>query len=167
VREVLHATLIEETSVVAMPAVPLSEVFASVAPRTLREHSGPKETAGPPDRAISPPAKRSASRPAALAAPRDPTWYSARELDELPRPLRPIRPPHMPAARGGGRVLLQLAIDESGAVTDARIVDADWQGDLAARVLAAGREARFRPGMKGGRIVKSKLLVELTFEPKG
>lgn len=106
----------------------------------------------------------------ALAVPRDPTWYSARELDELPRPLRPIRPPRTiaPAQDSApGRVVLQLAIDETGTVTDAAIVDADPPGALAARAVAAGREARFRPGTKGGRIVKSRVLLELTFGAGG
>jgi TonB family protein len=62
-----------------------------------------------------------------------------------------------------GRVVLQLAIDESGTVTDASIVNADAQADLASWALAAGWEARFRPGTKGGRIVKSRVLLELTF----
>jgi protein TonB len=65
-----------------------------------------------------------------------------------------------------GRVVLRLAIDESGTVTDASIVNADAQADLASWALAAGREARFRPGTKGGRIVKSRVLLELTFGPR-
>jgi TonB family protein len=61
--------------------------------------------------------------------------------------------------------VLQLAIDESGAVTDATVVDAEAQGGLAAQALTAVRAVRFRPGGKGGRIVKSRVLLELTFDP--
>ena len=45
--------------------------------------------------------------------------------------------------------MLQLAIDESGTVTDAAVVEAEPQGDFETRALAAAREARFRPD-KGG-----------------
>ncbi len=98
---------------------------------------------------------------------RDPTWYSARELDELPRPLQPIRPPRTASVRAPGRVVLQLAIDERGMVIDAVVLDADAGAELAKLALAAGRDARFHPGTKGGRIVKSKVLLELTFSPAG
>jgi len=115
----------------------------------------------------APPARTAA--PATIAVPRDPTWYSVRELDELPRPLRPIRPPRTATAAPGqhGRVVLQLAIDESGTVIDAIVMDADAAEGLASLALAAGRDAHFRPGTKGGRIVKSKVLVELTFGAGG
>lgn len=63
--------------------------------------------------------------------------------------------------------MLRLAIDETGTVIDASVLDADARSDLASPALAAARDARFRPGTKGGRIVKSKVLVELTFVPEG
>jgi len=102
----------------------------------------------------------------ALTVPRDPTWYSAKQLDELPRPLHPIRPtlPHIRDEAGAqGRVVLQLLIDENGVVTEASVLEAEPADDLAASALAAGRATRFRPGSKGGRIVKSRVLLELTF----
>lgn len=164
--EVLQVRLIEDAPSVALAAPvapPPTEVAGSGVAR-----AAPKE---PPVRkpTTRAPGTRGVS-PAAPAVPRDPTWYSARELDELPRPLRPIRPPRTTAPAQGsapGRVVLQLAIDETGTVTDAAIVDADPQGDLAARAVAAGRETRFRPGTKGGRIVKSRVLLELTFVAGG
>ena len=98
--------------------------------------------------------------------PRDPTWHSAKQLDELPQPLDAIRP-KLAQIRGEGaeqgRVVLQLLIDENGVVTDASVLEADPQGDFAARALAAGREARFRPGTKQGRTVKSRVLLELSY----
>lgn len=106
--------------------------------------------------------------PVALTVPRDPTWYSAKQLDELPRPLGAIRPKLLQIRGEGteqGRVVLQLLIDENGVVTDASVLEAEPQGDFAARALAAGREARFRPGSRSGRIVKSRVLMELSYGP--
>lgn len=155
----------------AVPVAPApTEVAgAGVARAAPKEPPLRKPTTRAPGRDPGAPEIRGVS-PAAPAVPRDPTWYSARELDELPRPLRPIRPPRTTAPAqdsAPGRVVLQLAIDETGTVTDAAIVDADPPGALAARAVAAGREARFRPGTKGGRIVKSRVLLELTFGAGG
>lgn len=166
----LHARLIEDApaAAVATPVSPpaVESPRPSVTPAQPRERLQRKASARAPGRDLGAPETRGAS-PAALAVPRDPTWYGARELDELPRPLRPIQLPRMPTAGEAGaqgRVVLQLAIDESGAVTDATVVDAEAQGGLAAQTLAALRAARFRPGGKGGRIVKSRVLLELTFD---
>jgi protein TonB len=101
-----------------------------------------------------------------LPLPRDPTWYSARQLDELPRPLRPIRPKHPDAAGEGkatGRIVLRLLIDESGTVTDVSVLEPAREGHFETSALAAVRETRFRPGSKGGRIVKSSILLELSY----
>jgi len=106
---------------------------------------------------------------AALPVIRDPTWYPVRQLDELPRPLQPIRPKLRDAfgdAAVQGRVVLQLLIDENGVVTDAKVVEAEPDGFLEAPALAAVRDARFRPGSKDGRVVKCRTLLELSYGPR-
>jgi protein TonB len=148
--------------------------------QTSRRATGRTTSAPVRERALRPATDRQPGRgpsapnaidasPVALAVPRDPTWYSAKQLDELPRPLGPIRP-KLPLARGAGtaqgRVVLQLLIDENGVVTSASVLEAEPEGDLAEQALAAGREVRFRPGSKGGRVVKSRVLLELTFGPR-
>ncbi|MFO1204297.1 MAG: TonB family protein [Burkholderiales bacterium] len=168
----LHARLTEDmpgTSVADPPPPPATgEAVTSTA---ARDGAGvqpqPKATTHRPDSSTSPVKRRSSAAPAAATVPRDPTWYSARELDELPRPLKPIRAPRVASSGAPGRIVLRLAIDETGTVIDASVLDADARGDLASPALAAARAARFRPGTKGGRIVKSKVLVELTFVPDG
>lgn len=162
----LHVRLIKDGPATAVAApVPLPAIESSgssTTPAQPKDRPQRKAVVRAPDRGLGTPEARRVSP----AVPRDPTWYSARELDELPRPLRPIRPPRLPASGEAvpqGRVVLQLAIDESGTVTDAIVVDASAPGDLAAQALAAGQVARFRPGSKGGRIVKSRVLLELTF----
>jgi protein TonB len=100
-----------------------------------------------------------------LAVPRDPTWYSAKQLDTLPRPLQPIPPPPRPVPGTPGRVVLQLLIDEDGVVTDASVVESEPEGSFVAWALTAGRQTRFRPGSKDGRAVKSRVLLELSFGP--
>lgn len=150
---------------VTTPALPVPASSAS-APSGVRlaVPRQPKATPRRAERDLA--AVQSRSAPA-VAVPRDPTWYSARELDELPRPLRPIRPPRVASLRAQGRVVLQLAIDERGTVIDATVIGADARAELVTMALAAGRGARFHPGAKGGRIVKSKVLIELTFAPDG
>ena len=98
--------------------------------------------------------------------PRDPTWYSAKQLDAVPRALAPILPKYpetAPASGVRGRVLVLLLIDETGAVTDASVVEADPEGYFEESALAAVRDARFEPGSKGGRVVRSRVLVELSY----
>ena len=171
----LHARLIEDAPgvpvvVAPVPPAPI-ESSGPVAARTTiapaRERPPRTATARAPGKVRGALEAADAS-PVALAVPRDPTWYSARELDELPRPLRPIRPKLQPLrgeAQAQGRVVLRLLIDENGVVTEASVLEAEPAGDFAQRALAAGRETRFRPGSKSGRIVKSRVLLELTFGP--
>jgi protein TonB len=131
--------------------------------RPARTPVGPSTSAGAPPsqsaRAADPPE-------ASLPLASDPTWYPAKQLDVLPRALAPIRPiyPNTPAeAETGGRVLLLLLIDESGEVTEAAVVEADPEGYFEESALTAARSARFEPGSRAGRRVKSRVLVELNY----
>lgn len=144
---------------------PLARRRSRAAPAPVRE-SAPQ-----PDTAVSEthPARTSGAARALPNVP-DPTYYSARELDAYPRPLAPLgfdHPERAGRGRVGGRLLLQLLIDELGAVKDVSVVEAEPAGyfDEAARsVLAA---ARFVPGMKDGRAVKSRLLLSVSFAAAG
>ncbi|MET0218314.1 MAG: TonB family protein [Burkholderiales bacterium] len=111
--------------------------------------------------------RRAAALPeVAVPLPRDPTWYPAKQLDELPLALVPIQPKYTESGDGSsrkGRVVVLLLIDESGTVAEASVVEAAPEGYFERSALAAAREARFQPGSKGGRIVKSRVLLELRF----
>jgi protein TonB len=97
----------------------------------------------------------------------DPTWYSAAQLDVFPVALAPVRPVHPQAAAGdtGGEVTLLLLIDESGRVHDSAVVDAQPPNTFEEAALEAFRAARFRPGERDGRSVRSRVLVRVTFQP--
>ncbi|WP_315653023.1 hypothetical protein [Roseateles aquae] len=105
---------------------------------------------------------------ASLASVADP-W-----LDYLPRPLLSRAPqalapvmlewPDVTVDKDQYQAVLALYIDESGLVRDAKLDD----GELPAALLEVARQAflatRFAPGEWGGQAVKSRVLVELSYE---
>ena len=97
----------------------------------------------------------------------DLTWYGARELDLLPRPLAPIEPP-VPAlarARGvSGKVTLQVSIDATGRVVAVDVVRGDPPGVFEDAASAAFRAARYAPGIKDGRAVRARVQTVVVFE---
>lgn len=119
----------------------------------------------------APPAAPSPSAPhtTALALPSaDPTYYPARELDVYPvlrTPLRFENPERAVRDRTGGKVLVALLLDETGTVDDVSVVTAEPTGyfeDAARAMLAA---ARFSPARKDGRAVKSRVLINVEYDP--
>lgn len=97
-----------------------------------------------------------------IAAPA--RYLPAEELDERPlirTPVHPVFPPY--AAVASGRVVLQLLINEAGAVDRAVAVQADPPGVFEQAAMDAFAAARFTPGRKDGLAVKSALKIELNF----
>jgi len=78
-------------------------------------------------------------------------------------PIQAKWPQSVSAGAPQGRVVLLLLIDESGAVTEVSVVEAVPAGYFEESALAATRAARFTPGSKDGRIVKSRVLMELNY----
>ena len=109
-----------------------------------------------PGTAPPPPEKRAAAIVAAPPVP-DSTYYSARDLDTYPRPVVPLRLDFLEGA--GARLVLQLLIDEHGAVREVIVVDAALRSELEERVRSALAATRFTPAMKDERAVKSRVLV--------
>jgi protein TonB len=98
----------------------------------------------------------------------DSTWYPAAQLDIFPTALAPVRPayPHAAAAADlAGEVMLLLLIDETGRVHECTVVDAQPAGTFEEAALEAFRAARFTPGQRDGRNVRSRLLVKVVFSP--
>jgi TonB family protein len=116
----------------------------------------------------------SASPAPALETPRavqrasDPVYYSARDLDVYPAPLAPLQfryPAHLSGERASGEVLVRLLLDETGSVDEATVIAAQRAepfDEYARAILAA---ARFSPGRRDGRAVKSQLTVRVSVEP--
>lgn len=109
------------------------------------------------------PALRQAAASApGIAAP--PRYLPADELDARPLIRTPVYPEFPPDAKvAGGRVVLQLLINEAGAVDRAVVLQAGPATVFDAAAVDAFASARFTPGRKDGRDVKSDLRIELQF----
>ena len=101
-------------------------------------------------------------------APVDPVYYSARELDVYPAPLAPLQfeyPAHLAGARIGGDVLARLMVDEAGTVDQVAVIAAEPPGYFEEHARAKLASARFTPGRREGRAVKSQVTVRISFDP--
>jgi protein TonB len=86
------------------------------------------------------------------------------EYDRPPRLLRQVKPvyPHAAfVARLEGAVLVEIVIDASGRVAQARIVESDPLFDAAA--LAAVRQWVFAPAIRRGRPVETVAFAPVRF----
>ncbi|HEY0337220.1 MAG TPA: energy transducer TonB [Burkholderiales bacterium] len=61
------------------------------------------------------------------------------------------------------RVLVVLLIDDTGAVDEVALVDAEPGGYFEEEVRRAFTSARFTPAFKGGRAVRSRVLVHVNY----
>jgi protein TonB len=99
----------------------------------------------------------------------DPTWYPARQLDVYPKLIAPVQPRYPDeAARDNvaGVVTLLVMVDEDGLVREASVAEADPPGYFEDAALDAFRGARFSPAAKDGRMVRSRILIRVTFDPE-
>lgn len=99
----------------------------------------------------------------------DPTYYPARELDVYPMPLARLRFEYPDVAardQVSGKVQVMLLINEAGVTDDVSIVSAEPAGyfEDAAREVFKG--VRFSPARKDGRAVKSRVLINVEFDPR-
>jgi TonB family protein len=98
----------------------------------------------------------------------DSVYYSARELDVYPSPAIPLRfsyPSHVVPAGPLGSVLLSVKVDEAGKVDQAAVIAADPPGFFEEHTLAVLNAARFSPGRREGRPVKSQVTVRVDYDP--
>ncbi len=101
--------------------------------------------------------------------PVDPTYYPSREVDETAAwVMKPNTPYPALASKQNisGEVLLLLLVDEYGKVQEASVVEVKPAGfgfEDAALASAAG--ARFKPAVRKGRAVKSRVVYRVSFEP--
>ncbi len=157
------------------PGIATPPVQETPAPAATNEPAKPVESkteARPDSKSAAPESKAAAPPPPSpsggleLPLIRDPVYYPARQLDVYPQPLAAIRPSCPPAAVAGrinGRVQLLLLIDEFGVVNDASVVESQAEGFFDEPALSAFRTARFSPGQKQGRNVKSRVLLRVNF----
>jgi periplasmic protein TonB len=121
----------------------------------------PQKTARVVSRATSTESNAASVGPAEIP---DPTYYAARQLDVYPALVSAldITSTGMTSDGGKGYVLLLVLIDATGVVEDVSIVEAQPPGqfDGARHALLS---ARFRPALRQGRAVKSRVLIHLDY----
>ncbi len=96
----------------------------------------------------------------------DPTYYAARELDVYPA-LATALESHVPrtgaATEARGRVLLMVHIGATGTVDAVSVMEAEPAGYFEEDARRTFQSALFRPALKNGRPVKSRILVQLEY----
>jgi hypothetical protein len=90
----------------------------------------------------------------------DLNYYPARDLDDYPRPLAPLRIDR-PAHAGASEVRLELLIDERGVVRDVTFAGTAQLRDAGEELRAALAATPFLPARKDGRQVRSRILLSL------
>jgi TonB family protein len=88
------------------------------------------------------------------------------QVDEFPKPVKKVEPwyPELAQKAGiEGNVFIQLSIDTTGKVTDAKVVKSDHEV-LNEAALQAARQWTFTPAMKDGKKLKIVLTVPFRFK---
>ena len=83
-----------------------------------------------------------------------------------PHAVQTIQPDYPPQARRDGvegSVRLMLKVDESGAVREVRLMEAEPAGVFDAAALAAFGAARFAPARRNGLPVRALIYVRVSF----
>jgi protein TonB len=107
--------------------------------------------------------------PAGITPATDVAYYPARQLDVYPALLAPLSiayPERASAEDRAGRALAMVLIDARGHVTEVTVMEADPPGyfeDAARRTL---ERAAFSPGRRNGIPVRSRVLIQLNFDPR-
>lgn len=100
-------------------------------------------------------------------AVRGQSYLRASELDTRPAPLASITPTTpAAAAKTPGQVIARVLINEHGRVDAVQIVSSVPHAVFDEAVKSAFGKARYRPGARDGRPVKSQMLVEVIFHPE-
>lgn len=127
----------------------------------------------PPERESMPSAPEPEPRRDQASAPEEPVPVSAAprqaKVDAPPRPVKAIRPDYPRGARQRGEqgsVVLELSVDERGAVSGVAVAESSGYSELDAAAERAARAARFSPARAEGRPVASAARLTLTFRLK-
>lgn len=95
-----------------------------------------------------------------------PYYFRAQELDSRLTVFEPsvkLAYPEGVAENLDGRVVLRLLVTEQGAIADALVVESEPAGIFEQSAATAFRNARFFPGIKDGKPVKSQMVVEVRY----
>lgn len=111
------------------------------------------------------PAQRDAATQLAPGRPHPEAYVRAGDLDVRPQ-IRDRVMPVYPETAGNlaGKVIIKVFINASGTVDEVAVVRADPPGIFDESAISAFGAARFTPGMKGQRAVKSLLVLEVSYD---
>jgi protein TonB len=141
---------------VVEPALERTPVRRPTPPPRERKKAAPAAPSSP---------ARSAGNESVLDIP-DSTYYGARQLDVFPTLAGAFELRYPARAATGdvkGRVALLVLIDARGTVDEVSVVEAQPAGYFEEDALRVFRAAQFKPAMKGGRAVKSRIVIELNY----
>jgi len=166
-QRILQVTLAERPAAARRLAEVVVAPPAQPSPAASVAGAGPEQPPAVPSLQLPIPAAASPLPTLDIPLADDPIYYTAKQLDVHPAAALPIAPDYPEGAAGGdveGFVTLKLLIDESGAVREVSAVDAQPPGVFEVSAVAAFRAARFLPGQRNGRPVKSQILIRVTYE---
>lgn len=95
-----------------------------------------------------------------------PYYFPPHELSRKPQPASPV-PLDYPADSplvARGRIVLRLLINAAGNVDQVMVEQSELPQELTELARQAFSQAKFQPGMKENRPVKSQMMIEVTFE---
>ena len=110
-----------------------------------------------------------ASSDATVANIPDPVHYPAKDLDIYPQASKRITAVYPEVARDSkvaGSVMLLVLIDEAGRVVGTSVMDATPDGLFEQAAQQALANAAFYPAQKDGRMVRSRVLIKVEFDPE-
>lgn len=147
-----------------LPAAPLRKPDADPEPSVAAPSKPTASRAKVAARAS--PEKKRQDAPSVITEVADTTYYAARQLDrypELKAALELTFPAGVAASESSGYVLLLVLIDAEGHVNDASVVEAAPEGVFDEGAKSALLRARFKPALKDGRAVRSRLIVHVAY----
>lgn len=171
---------IEARLMSAPPAQDAPQILVKAIDRPIKsrvEEYQPPAQAVPGDSAKSQAEQHKPGLPEAAASPTlvdaplplDPTYYPAREVDEHPALVSQVRPAYPARAVDAdikGDVLVLFMLNENGSVDEVSVLEENPPGyGFDAAVNEWLKQARFKPAVRKGRAVKSRVVYRVTFEP--
>jgi TonB family protein len=154
----VHVRLVSREPEPAAAAVDSEQAVGGRASRTLPRRANREAPVARSEKAA-------ASREVSLDAA-DPMYYTARELDVYPALASAL---DLRVQRGvetrevSGWVLLRVDVSAAGTVDAVSVVDATPNAHFEDDALRAFATAQFRPALRNGRPVKSRILVQVDY----
>ena len=108
-------------------------------------------------------ATRTACRAADAASAASARYYRTSELDVVPGIMTRVVPEYPQLARSSGKVVIRLFIDERGTVERVAVLRSEPKGYFDASAQRAFLAARFTPGMKSGRPVRTQMTLQVDY----